>query len=274
MWVWLLCAARWKPSRMMVDGEEILLERGQVFVSIRTFAAENGVSKGIAERFLRDLKSGTMIETVNKTRGTLITICNYNEYQDFDAYRETADKTDDKTAAGQQRDSGGTAAGHKRNQNKPDKPDNPDEIEEVKAVSTATLSHADWAFAEFCNLVAGSSIPVPHKLTADRKRKIDARLKEHGNEAWLVACTKLAQSDFCNGANDRGWKADFDFLCQPKSFNRLIEGGYDNRSPPRSTKSKTDAAIRRFVNRGEDHGQQDQENDLRNVFSLPAIRGD
>jgi len=97
-------------------------------------------------------------------------------------------------------------------------------------VGVSTPAPADWAFAEFCNLVHGSSIPAPRKLTADRKRKIEARLKEHGLETWLEACTKLSQSAFCNGSNDRGWIADLDFLCQPKSFNRLIEGGYDNRT--------------------------------------------
>jgi len=44
----------------------------------------------------------------------------------------------------------------------------------------------------------------------------------------------MAASAFCRGENDRGWRADLDFLCQPKSFNGLIEGKYDDRVPRQS----------------------------------------
>ena len=253
MWVWLLCAARWKPSRIMVDGEEIALERGQVFVSIRTFAAETGVSKGVAERFLRDLKSGTMVETVNKTRGTLITICNYNEYQDFDAYRETADKTDSKTVTGQQRDSDGTAAGHKRNQTKPDKPEIPDESKEVKVMLMTPPALVDQAFEYFCQTMQGSNISIPRKLTADRKRNLKARIVEHGEQAVAEAMLKMRDSDFCNGNNDRGWTADIDFLCQPKSFNRLLEDFYDK--TPQKQESDL-VKISRLANEASNNGRQ------------------
>ncbi|MBW3095658.1 hypothetical protein [Pseudohoeflea coraliihabitans] len=43
------------------------------------------------------------------------------------------------------------------------------------------------------------------------------------------------------------------------------------RSPPNRI-TMTDEACRKFIQRGEDHEQQDPEDDLRNVFSLPAIR--
>lgn len=90
---------------------------------------------------------------------------------------------------------------------------------------------ADDAFSVFCEAVASSPIAVPRKLTADRRRKIEARLREHGPEVWREACQRVAASPFCRGKNDRGWRADLDFLLQPKSFNRLIEGGYDQTEP-------------------------------------------
>lgn len=129
MWIWILSAASWKSRKIFVQGKEITLARGQLFVSIRTFAAENHVSKGVAERFIRDLKSGTMIETVNETGGTIITVCNYSKYQDFKEYRQDSNGTANKTATGQQRDSNGTATGHKRT---PD--ETPDEIPEKSTI--------------------------------------------------------------------------------------------------------------------------------------------
>jgi hypothetical protein len=77
------------------------------------------------------------------------------------------------------------------------------------------------------NLAADElGLPKVLKLTNDRRRRLQARLKEHGLKGWNEGITNLEASKFCRGENDRGWKADFEFLLQPKSLNRLIEGGY------------------------------------------------
>ncbi|MCP8895326.1 hypothetical protein KYK29_10310 [Shinella daejeonensis] len=93
----------------------------------------------------------------------------------------------------------------------------------------------------FSEQASRAGLPVPRKITADRRRKVEARLREHGEPVWAEACRKMAESSFCRGENDRGWRADLDFLCQPKSFNGLIEGKYDDRprqqsqAPPRQS---------------------------------------
>lgn len=65
------------------------------------------------------------------------------------------------------------------------------------------------------------------KLTPDRRRKLNARIRQHGVEDWTEAISAVERSSFLRGENDRGWRADFDFLLQPASFNKLIEGSYD-----------------------------------------------
>lgn len=90
-------------------------------------------------------------------------------------------------------------------------------------------SPTDRAIEIFSEVASQAGFPVPRKVTADRRRKIQARLREHGDEAWAEACRRMAASAFCRGENDRGWRADLDFLCQSKSFNGLIEGKYDDR---------------------------------------------
>ena len=114
MWLWIISSARWKEHKIFVRGQEIILKRGQLYAPIRTISGENRVSKGVAERFMRDLKTGTMIETVNGTVGNIITVCNYEKYQNFDEYSRTVSGTVNETAAGQRQDGGGTEAGHKR----------------------------------------------------------------------------------------------------------------------------------------------------------------
>lgn len=96
-------------------------------------------------------------------------------------------------------------------------------------------SPIDRAILEFSAQAERVGLPVPRKVTSDRRRKIEARLREHGEAAWGEACRRMANSSFCCGENDRGWRADLDFLCQPKSFNGLIEGKYDDRVAKQST---------------------------------------
>jgi len=95
-------------------------------------------------------------------------------------------------------------------------------------------SPTDRAISVFVEQASKAGLPVPRKVTADRRRKIEARVREHGEDVWAEACRRMASSAFCRGDNDRGWRADLDFLCQPKSFNGLIEGKYDDRPSQRS----------------------------------------
>lgn len=65
------------------------------------------------------------------------------------------------------------------------------------------------------------------KVTDSRRKQIQARIKEYEPDDWSKALTAIYKSKFLCGENDRGWKADFDFLLQPKSFVKLVEGVYD-----------------------------------------------
>lgn len=71
--------------------------------------------------------------------------------------------------------------------------------------------------------------PAVRKMTPQRRRSLAARRREYPNiEDWQRAFSALERSQFCRGENERGWRADFDFLCQSKSLTKLIEGAYDH----------------------------------------------
>lgn len=79
-------------------------------------------------------------------------------------------------------------------------------------------------------------LPRLRKLTKERRASLGARLREHGLDGWKEALRKLDKSPHCCGQNDRGWRAGIDFLLQPLSFIKLLEGVYDARQaekPPR-----------------------------------------
>lgn len=65
------------------------------------------------------------------------------------------------------------------------------------------------------------------KVTPQRRKQIQARIRQNTITEWQEALAAIERSRFCCGENDRGWRADLDFLLQPKSFTRLIEGFYD-----------------------------------------------
>lgn len=74
--------------------------------------------------------------------------------------------------------------------------------------------------AELCGL------PKAEDLTDGRRKAIGARLKDGGLAKWRRALMACAVSPHCRGKNDRKWRADLDFVCQVKSFTRLLEGFY------------------------------------------------
>lgn len=114
MWIWLVRAAGYRDRKWWAGGEEIHLMRGQLFVSVREFAKETGVSRSVAERFLTILRDSGSIETEARTDGSVITICNYERYQDFQIYNGTVSETQTSQKAGQEQAITEPVAGHKR----------------------------------------------------------------------------------------------------------------------------------------------------------------
>ena len=81
------------------------------------------------------------------------------------------------------------------------------------------------------NLTAASvGWPKAQRLTPPRRAALRKRLEECGGlDGWESAMAKARASPFLTGDNDRGWRPDFDFFLQAKSFNKLMEGAYDQR---------------------------------------------
>lgn len=98
-----------------------------------------------------------------------------------------------------------------------------------------TPCEVQQAFDAYVNVAArlkaerGDTVwPVNIALTAERRARLKARLKEHGLSAWGTVLRKAAASSHCTGAN--GWAADFDFLTGKKGFLKTLEGNYDDRT--------------------------------------------
>lgn len=82
------------------------------------------------------------------------------------------------------------------------------------------------AFEHYNIAARALGLPLAQKLTRERRRKLRARLAEHGLEGWDRALIEIEKSSFLRGQSKTGWRATLDFLLQPSSFNKVVEGGY------------------------------------------------
>lgn len=114
------------------------------------------------------------------------------------------------------------------------------------AVIPKTDPDADLAFNAYNDLAEEVGLAKAQVLTTTRRKKIAARLNECGGlRGWIDALAKIRGSPFLRGDNDRGWRADMDFILQASSFTRLMEGAYDRqpeRQRPSSGKQRVSAS--------------------------------
>ena len=89
-------------------------------------------------------------------------------------------------------------------------------IDQIKAVVAA--------FNSIC--VSYSKVTA---LSADRQKHIGARLKQYTIEQIETVFRKAEASSFLKGKNNRGWKANFDWLLNETNFAKVLDGNYDDK---------------------------------------------
>lgn len=101
------------------------------------------------------------------------------------------------------------------------------EIGEV-AISPAPRFDLNEAVRAWNDMAARIGLAQVQRVTEPRRRALKARLAEcDGIEGWHAALAKIEASPFLTGNNDRGWRADFDFVTRESSFTKIMEGKYD-----------------------------------------------
>lgn len=258
-WLDLVMEANWKDRRANNKGRVVLIERGQLMGARMWLAKRWGWSEKKVRWFIDKLKREGMItittpnydEIAAKSKSgpaqgpakgparpngvNVITICNYNVYQ-------TAKELEGLMRGqqnGQQEGQRGASEGpHLNKETKKqvispngDSPSDqlpldpkPEGPKKISAAEAARL-----AFDRYNELAARIGLPIATVLTDARKQKIVARIREAGGMAGFdKALANVERSAFLQGQNDSGFRADFDFICQAKSFSRLLDGGYGN----------------------------------------------
>ena len=73
-----------------------------------------------------------------------------------------------------------------------------------------------------------TNLPQAQKLTDKRNRAIDNFLKDFTKEQFEEICRIANSTNFLIGKNEKGWKADFDFLMRIDKATNVLEGKYGN----------------------------------------------
>ena len=98
------------------------------------------------------------------------------------------------------------------------------EIESTAPAPQALTSHP---FFEIWNQNRGQ-LSEAKAFGKGRLAKCRLRARDVGEERFLEAVRKAAANPFCLGLNDRGWKADFDWLiANDTNAAKVLEGRYD-----------------------------------------------
>lgn len=72
--------------------------------------------------------------------------------------------------------------------------------------------------------------PFVKEFTKARAIKCRLRMNERTLEEWRQVFQKVKDSPFCQGDNDRGWRADFDWITKNQENSaRVLEGKYEKK---------------------------------------------
>ncbi|MAE81724.1 MAG: hypothetical protein CMB80_03225 [Flammeovirgaceae bacterium] len=102
-WLDMCMMANHKGRKEIINNSVHLIPRGSFDAPFRFLAKRWKWSKGRVARFIDALKTDTMIDTANGTGRTVVTICNYDTYQDRGLENGTANGTATGTATGHSR---------------------------------------------------------------------------------------------------------------------------------------------------------------------------
>ena len=82
IWAWMCDTAAWEPVDVRFGSQLIRLDRGQLVVSERFIAEGFETGRQAVRTFLATLTATHMITRTVTHKATIITICNYDKYQD------------------------------------------------------------------------------------------------------------------------------------------------------------------------------------------------
>jgi len=206
----LLLRATHKPTRYR--GQE--LQPGDVVTGRLALSEQLELSVQQVRTSLDKLKSTSEITIKNTNKFSIISIANWDKYQDDQPAKQPT-------------------SNHQTTIKQPSS----NHIQEGKEDKNVKKS------IELYNEMASRiNIPVVQKVTPARQQKVKARLKEVGGiEGWVVCLGKVEHSELLSGKKG-DWSATLDWIIKPENMTKIMEGNYDKQTRKRNYHSDFDEA--------------------------------
>ena len=252
----LLLRANYKPVKCR--GETI--PRGALVTSVDKLHHETGLSVQQIRTCLKRLISTNEITNRTTKHGSIITVCNYDRYQDDfpEANKQVNKPSNNQLTNNQQTANKQLTTCIERKKGRKEEIKNISTSDEVRDKPSAAGAAPPSAPRKVGEKVLFESIlddwnatcrgyPALRVLSESRKAKIRSRIAEMGGEEKAGPLVhqlfeKLAASPFLRGENARGWKASFDWLFEnDKNWVKVYEGQYDQPLIPITTKPQRNA---------------------------------
>ena len=224
-WAWLVLKACWKPTKFNVSGSTMTIERGQLCVSRSQLATAWGWSPSAVERFLTRLQTEQMIERATGQGRSVITICNYDKYQDIS--EEAGQATGQGT--GQRSDSDRTTKEQGNHGTKDLEPNGSRASDDAPEV--ANDDHDDDRLrpehvVEKWNEIASTlGKPKVRDLTPERRHLVRARIAQYPIDDFVTVFGNIRGSPFLRGDTGKHF-CTFDWAMKKANFQKILEGNY------------------------------------------------
>lgn len=228
----------------------VLVKRGQLLVSRSTVCRELGIEERRYRTIISRLQKTGEIDVDTSGPSTLITIRNWENYQadyleECDEYRPAYDQQPTQQRPSENIVSAGA------NGCKSEKSEDANKISNVSTVQpqSSTLDlffegensseappkktkpEIDYDFIVRLYHDRCPDFPKVIKVTDKRKTRIRLWFEDLGSDFEKVQeiFDRAQSSRFLRGDNNRGWKADFDWITNKTNWVKILEGKYDNK---------------------------------------------
>lgn len=214
---WIIHSANHEKKVIPTPAGALTVEPGQRVTSLRQIAEgvayfEYGVERipntKTISVILDWLKSNGMITLESNAKGTVVSVIKWNTYNVEPVKKVTQSKQPEVTEIL-----------HGPDTNKNEYNEKKEDIGDKSPPPSALMILWNQIIKE----------PKVTSLSRTRETKCRLRLKERSKPEWEAILKRIASTPFLQGKNDRGWRADFDWLiANDTNATKVIEGKYDN----------------------------------------------
>ena len=250
LWENLLLDASYKSRTVNFKGTDWNLSRGQLVTTREILANQieiggKPVNSTIIRRALEFFENQGMISKSGNRLGTVITIINYDAYQSYfcdQSNDQKIDQPDDQYQASNIKalDVVNDQPNDQSNDQKIDQQNN--KVLEQESNNKNNMSSDDDQSAQKIknsidfdlvmdayNDAVENRLPQIQKMTTARKNAVKKLLKELEQPTFQNLANYFYDfvdhaKPFYFGENDRGWRADFDYIIKPSTYLKVVEG--------------------------------------------------